>query len=167
MQFEKGLHCVLFKQHFLDTSYVVKWDEGPLIDATNVVKYLVCLWEIPSSTQQILVFWSPTSTTHALATPWPNTAHTDSCKTMFHFQQSRWNHVNCRYRIINPLPSPLSRQFQQVTLILFCFPQKIGFDISCKLSPQETICQNVKAYLLGRIKHQNVICWNFYPASKH
>ena len=31
------------------------------------------------------------------------------------------------------------------------FPQKMGFDISCKLS-QETIVGNVKAYYLGKIR---------------
>ena len=73
------------------------------------------------------------------------------------------------------------------------FPQKTGFDISCKLSPKEIslifffycskkirfdfLCKlspllrrqfalNVKSYFLGKIRKlfQNVICWNFYPA---
>lgn len=42
--------------------------------------HLVFLWDIPSSTQQTLVFWSPISTTQALLTPDPKDAQTDSYK---------------------------------------------------------------------------------------
>ena len=38
------------------------------------------------------------------------------------------------------------------------FSQKVGFDISCKLSPL-----NVKAYFLGKQKIQIVVCRYFYP----
>ena len=49
-------------------------------------------------------------------------------------------------------------------LMKFClFPQKTGFDISCKLSPQ--FAWNIKACFLGKIKlFQNVICWNYLSA---
>lgn len=43
-----------------------------------LVPYLVFLWDIPSSTQQTLVFWSPISTIQALLTPDPKDAQTDS-----------------------------------------------------------------------------------------
>ena len=44
------------------------------------VTYLVLGITNPSSTQQMLLFSSPTSTTHALLRPQPNVVHTDSLK---------------------------------------------------------------------------------------
>ena len=46
------------------------------------------------------------------------------------------------------------------------FFRKIGFDISCKLSPRRQFAWNVKAYFLGKLEKifQDVICWQFYPA---
>ena len=32
-----------------------------------------------------------------------------------------------------------------------CFSKKIGFDISCKLSPQETICMKYQSLFSGKI----------------
>ena len=36
------------------------------------------------------------------------------------------------------------------------FPQKIGFDISCKLSPQKTVCVKCQNQFLGK-SNKNVI----------
>ena len=50
----------------------------------------------------------------------------------------------------------------------YYFPQEVGFDISCKLSPEETICMNYHSLFSGEKKFrklfQNVVCWMFYPA---
>ena len=47
------------------------------------------------------------------------------------------------------------RQFE----IFFLFFQKISFDISCKLSPQETICIKCQRFFLGKIgKKISSIC---------
>ena len=49
---------------------------------------------------------------------------------------------------------------------IFIFLRKIGFDISCKLSPKETICMNCQSVFSEkkiRKVFQSVICWNFYP----
>ena len=46
-------------------------------------------------------------------------------------------------------------------LIFFLFSQKTGFDISCKLSPMETICMKCQYLFSGkkiRKIYQNVIC---------
>ena len=51
---------------------------------------------------------------------------------------------------------------------LFLFFQKTGFDISCKLSPLETICmkcQNLFSRKNNEI-FQNVVCWKFYLGCK-
>ena len=50
--------------------------------------------------------------------------------------------------VLNCKPLPLHQQIQQTTLMIFClvFPLKIGFYISCKFSPEETIymkCQRL------------------------
>ena len=40
------------------------------------------------------------------------------------------------------------------------FPQKTGFDISCKLSPWETICMKCQSLFSCQIKNnQFVVCW--------
>lgn len=57
--------------------------------------HLELRWDTPSSTQQRLVFWSPTSTTQALLKPLPKVAHTDSWCTMM----ARQTHTHtCRIR---------------------------------------------------------------------
>ena len=49
----------------------------------------------------------------------------------------------------------------------FFVSKKIGFDISCKLSLDETICMKCQSCFLGKIRKifQNAICWNFFPVS--
>ena len=44
------------------------------------------------------------------------------------------------------------------------FPQKAGFDISCKLSPLETICMKCQNRLSG--KKNKVVGWNFFQSAK-
>ena len=39
----------------------------------------------------------------------------------------------------------------------FLFYQKIEFDISCKLSPLETICMKCQTYFLGKIRKNTII----------
>ena len=48
------------------------------------------------------------------------------------------------------------------------FSQKIGFDISCKLSPEETICMKWQSQFSGKNekKFQNVVCCNFTQHAK-
>ena len=52
----------------------------------------------------------------------------------------------------------ISLKIQQTTswyiffFLIFLFPQKIGFDISCKLDPWMTICMKFKAYFLVKIR---------------
>ena len=38
------------------------------------------------------------------------------------------------------------------------FPQKIGFDISCKLSPQETVCVKCQNQFWGKETKKSSIC---------
>ena len=45
----------------------------------------------------------------------------------------------------------------------FFFFTENRLDISCKVSPQETLCMKWQAYFMGKVV-QNVVCWNFYPA---
>ena len=49
---------------------------------------------------------------------------------------------------------------ENTVLVFFLFSQKIGFDISCKLYAKETVCINVKANFLKKIRKifQNVVC---------
>ena len=68
----------------------------------------------------------------------------------------------------------------KLMIFFLFFSQKIGFDISSKLSPKETICMkcqslrkqyawNVKAFFLEKWEKYFkifVVCWNFYPACK-
>ena len=48
------------------------------------------------------------------------------------------------------------------------FTQETGFDISHKLSSEETICMKCEILFSGKIKKifQNVVCWSFYLACK-
>lgn len=57
----------------------------------------------PSSTQQILVFSSPTSTTQAALRPQPNTEDTDSCNKWrkANHMSKHWNSLNASYKQIN------------------------------------------------------------------
>ena len=50
------------------------------------------------------------------------------------------------------LPLPLSGHFQQTTNWWYFsyFSQKTGFDISCKLSPQETVCMKCQILFSGK-----------------
>ena len=41
---------------------------------------------------------------------------------------------------------------RQFDLFFLIFPSKIGFDISCKLSPQETICMKCQCLFSGKNK---------------
>ena len=38
------------------------------------------------------------------------------------------------------------------------FPLKVGFYMSCKLSPLEKICRNAKSYVLGKIRKNILNC---------
>ena len=53
----------------------------------------------------------------------------------------------------------------KLMIVFLFFSKKIGFDISCKLSPQETICKKYQNLLSGKNKKYifNVVCWKFYP----
>ena len=49
------------------------------------------------------------------------------------------------------------------------FSWKLGFVISCKLSPkEETICMKCQTFFVGKIRKifQNVVCWEFHPICK-
>ena len=53
---------------------------------------------------------------------------------------------------------------QQIDDIFIYFLKKISFEISCKLSPQETICVKYQSLFAGINKKkifQNVIYWNY------
>ena len=57
-------------------------------------------------------------------------------------------------------------RFQQMKNWYFSyFSQKTGFDISCKLSPKETICMKCLILFSGKnMKNiSNVVRWKFYP----
>ena len=55
-------------------------------------------------------------------------------------------------------PCMLGKNFSRNILKYFSyFSQKIGFDISCKLSPKETICMNCQSLFSGENKKRNVI----------
>ena len=58
-------------------------------------------------------------------------------------------YINC---IQSPKPLPLSGHFQQTTKWCYFsyFSQKTGFDISCKLSPKETICMKCQILFSGK-----------------
>ena len=45
------------------------------------------------------------------------------------------------------------------------FPQKTGFDHSCKLSPEETVCMHCQTYFLGKKKKTiiNMLSAEFVP----
>ena len=47
-------------------------------------------------------------------------------------------------------------------MILFLFSQKTGFDISCKLSPLETICMKCQILFSGKNKN-NMLSADFLP----
>ena len=57
-------------------------------------------------------------------------------------------------------------QIGSIYLTMSYFSQKTGFDISCKLSPFESICTKCQELFSGKNKiffFQNVVCWRFYP----
>ena len=52
-------------------------------------------------------------------------------------------------------------------IFFFYFSHKIGFDVSCKLSPKEmSRCMKCRSPFLVKIRKtfQNVVCWILYPA---
>lgn len=72
----------------------------------DILAHLEFLWDTPSSTQQRLVFWSPTSTTQALLKPLPNVAHTDSWCTMMAIDTKRLQLEDGTERHDGSLPCP-------------------------------------------------------------
>ena len=78
----------------------------------------------------------------------------------------------CMYVCIKgtyPYPLPLFGHIQQTTnwYLTYNFSQTEGFDISCKLTPEETVCMKCQNLFSGKIRKifQNVVSWNIYPDS--
>ena len=68
-----------------------------------------------------------------------------------------WFHKSVR-RLFKSLPLPISEQIQRWQIdILYYFPPKLEFDISCKLSSKETICIGISNLIFWKISAEILI----------
>ena len=91
------------------------------------------------------------------------------CLTMFNIEHWQLHaSLPCLFIALSLTLTTLLANSQDDTLIilvLLYFLLKIGFDISCKLSPREIICMKCQSlYLEKKIRKifQKVVCWIFY-----
>ena len=66
----------------------------------------------------------------------------------------------CVYLTLSMLSKNFSRQLFQIFFFI-CFSQKIGFGISCKLFPHDTICMKCQSLFSGK----NIIKKSFKMSS--
>ena len=96
-------------------------------------------------------------------------------KSVAVFSLTRSRRLNCilfshhdlllKMFLLTYVPTFWANSADNKLIFFFLFAQKIGFDILCKLSPEETICIKHQSLFSGKIRIvlQNVICWKFYP----
>ena len=85
-----------------------------------------------------------------------------------------WKLIKLLQRFRNTSKPDWRVQHTADDILIICFLiffQKTDFDISCKLSPKETLLMkdnfhemSTPIFFENRKIFQNVVCWNFYPA---
>ena len=101
---------------------------------------------------------------------WPHKSYLRFCHALAHFfpqncavskltNAADLNFYGEQKKLISILSSNnLQHVLCKMTNIFFLFSQKIGFDISCKLSPNKTICIKYQSLFLAKIRKMLSIC---------